>query len=206
MTTTKTVISFFSSLSPFSLLSLYSIGHASPYNENQTRTRARRSFECLLPSSWYSPSAGCRITCSTFMPITNHTSHQKAMYRICFSDSIGWQCPTAWSIRLFTIGWIADFAIIFRKSCASVVSICGGKMNCTKAKRFTCQIHVRCPLNADRNHVSTQQPIVPDLNHMNSLSFVRSDTLTWFACAPHILSCHSLVNCHVKSHLQFHKI
>lgn len=126
---------------------------ASTHRQQHHHT-TNRSFACLLPSSRYSPYAGCRITCFTFMPTINHTSHRRAMCRICFSVSIGWRCATAWSIRLFTIGWIDDSAITFKKSCAFVASTCGGKTNCTKAKPFTCQIHVHCPSNVDRSHVS----------------------------------------------------
>lgn len=112
-----------------------------------------RSYGCLLLLSPYSVSAGCHIICSMCTLIIGLTLHHLIMFRICSWHFTGWLWRTQWLIRLFTTGWIDGFAIIFKKSCAFVASICGNRMNCSKVKRLTCQ--TQCPLNVVRNHVSS---------------------------------------------------
>lgn len=113
----------------------------------------KRSSECSSRSSQFLAYVGYRTTCSTYTRIIGRILHHLIMCRICFWHFIGWRCQIVWWTPLFTIGWIDDSDITFKKLCASVASTCGNKMNCSKVKQFICPI--RCPLNADRNPVST---------------------------------------------------
>lgn len=108
---------------------------------------------CLQWLSSYLAAAGHRTMCSTSTPTTIHKYLHRAICHICFLVSTGWQWQTVWSIQLFIIGWIDDFGIIFKKSCAFAVCDWCESGRAPRARQFICiRIH---RWNDARGHVST---------------------------------------------------
>lgn len=108
---------------------------------------AYRLFECSSQLSPFLQYVGYHIICSTYMLITSPTLHRQTIRRTYFLASIGWQWPTVWWIRSFTIGWIDDFGIIFNAYCAFAVFASGKWIMHSLSK-------IQCQLNGNRDYVS----------------------------------------------------
>lgn len=106
-----------------------------------------RSFECSSQLSPFLQYVGFHIICSTFTLITSPTLRRQTIRRTCFLDSIGWQWPTVWWIRSFTIGWTDAFDITSSAFYASAVFAYGKWIIRSLSK-------IQCQLNVNQDYVS----------------------------------------------------